>query len=108
MYIPRAISFKKKNFVALESADSLSSSHVFGLGCLKPLGHADCVDPPVVKYSGVWAEAATAGLASLAEVTRPRWDILEANESMLFVVFVGLGEKVGVVDVGGRSFFPGT
>lgn len=70
MYMPLAISFKKKNFVAFESALSLSSSQVFGLGALNPLGHTDWVDPPVVKYSGVgWA---TAGLASLADVARPR------------------------------------
>lgn len=51
MYIPLAISDKKKNFVAFSNALSELSSHVFGVGCLKPLGHTDWVDPPVVKYS---------------------------------------------------------
>lgn len=68
MYIPLAISDKKKNFVAFSKADSLDSSHVFGGGCLKPLGHTDCVEPPVVKYS----DTVAAGLATLADLENPR------------------------------------
>ena len=58
MYIPLAISLKKKNFVALESALSPLSSQVLGFGNLKPLGQADWVEPPVVKYSVVPTAAA--------------------------------------------------
>ena len=69
MYIPLAISFKKKNLVAFSNADSLLSSQVLGCGCLKPLGQTDCVAPPVVKYSWV---AAAAGLRNRAENANPR------------------------------------
>lgn len=72
MYIPLAISDKKKNFVAFSKADSLLSSHVFGVGCLKPFGHTDWVEPPVVKYSVTVA----AGLAALADDANPRSDDL--------------------------------
>lgn len=51
MYIPLAISFKKKNLVALPNALSLLSSQVFGWGNLNPFGQMDCTDAPVVKYS---------------------------------------------------------
>ena len=51
IYIPRAISLKNKNLVALDNALSLDSSHVLGWESLKPLAGIEWVDPPVVKYS---------------------------------------------------------
>lgn len=74
MYIPRAISDKKKNLVAFSNADSLDSSQVFGTGCLNPLGQTDWVEPPVVKYP----VAAAAGFPTLAADAKPRMLDLES------------------------------
>lgn len=74
MYIPLAISDKKKNLVAFSNADSLDSSHVFGVGCLNPLGQTDWVEPPVVKYS----VAVAAGFPTLAADAKPRMLDLES------------------------------
>lgn len=49
--MPRAISLKKKNLVALDKALSPLSSQVLGLGNLKPWGHTAWLEPPVLKYS---------------------------------------------------------
>lgn len=80
MYMPRAISERKKNLVALDNADSLLSSQVLGFSALKPLGQTDCVDPPVVKYS----VAAAAGLAILDDAAKPRTLVLERAWNMVF------------------------
>lgn len=84
MYMPRAISDKKKNLVAFSNADSLLSSQVFGVGCLNPLGHTDWVEPPVVKYSVTVA----AGFPTLAEDANPRMLDLESacNMRKMFVL----------------------
>jgi hypothetical protein len=75
MYIPLAISLKKKNFVAFERALSPLSSQVFGLGNLKPFGQADWVEPPVVKYSVV-PTAAAAGFIIVVALLKPRMAML--------------------------------
>lgn len=56
----------------------------------------------MVKYSG---EAATAGLASLAEVARPRNVVLEANESICVEVVGRIVEYKREVDFGDRRDF---
>jgi len=90
MYIPLAISLKKKNFVALESALSPLSSQVLGFGNLKPLGQADWVEPPVVKYSVV--PTAAAGFIILVALLMPRMAMLGfaiIDLNMLVVMIVG-------------------
>lgn len=53
------------------------------MACLKPFGHADCVDPPVGRYSVV--SAAKAGLSKLGDDEMKRMLLLLTNG--LIVVF---------------------
>jgi hypothetical protein len=85
MYIPRAISLKKKNFVALDKALSWDSSHVLGLGIRKPLVGEACVEPPVAKYS--LASGANAGFKS-GDVVDKNLAVVDALASIGLVVVV--------------------
>lgn len=72
MYIPLAISLRKKNLVAFDKADSLPSSHVLGVACLKPFGHTACVEPPVVRYSVTGLKEGDAGFHDVRAEEKPR------------------------------------
>ena len=76
MYIPRAISLKKKNLVALDKALSWDSSQVFGFGSLNPFVGEAWVEPPVAKYS--LASGANAGSKSGLVVDKKRVVDLES------------------------------